>query len=71
MKINNQKKLYPTITIGELKEQLAIYPDHFDIDFCGLEFNRLKQRGENSIQLEFTQEVYRTPEGALVARDLD
>lgn len=60
---------YPTITIGDLKEQLAIYPDHYDIDFCGLEFYRLKQRGDTSVQMEFNQVVYRTPEGTLVAED--
>jgi hypothetical protein len=67
----SQSHNYPTITIGELKEQLAIYPDHYEIDFCGLTFNRLKQRGDTSVQLEFTQQVYRTPEGVLVVQDLD
>jgi hypothetical protein len=61
---------YPVITIGDLKQYLAAYPDNYEIDFCGLTFNRLKQRGEKSVQIEFTQELYRTPEGTLIARDI-
>lgn len=64
-------KNYPTISVAELIEQLSIYPSHYQIDFCGLTFNRIKQRGEASLQLEFTQQVYRTPEGVLVVEDLD
>lgn len=49
---------YPTITIGELKELLASYPDNFTIDFGGLEFYRLKQRADTHVQMEFSQSVY-------------
>ena len=62
---------YPTITVGDLREHLAIYPDHYEIDFCGLEFYRLKTRGENSVQMEFNQQVYLDPAGRVVVQTLD
>ncbi len=60
----------PTITIGELKEHLAAYPDHYALDFSGLKFYRLKQRGEESVQLEFNQAVYLDKEGYVVIDNL-
>lgn len=62
---------YPVITVGELKEHLAIYPDDYTIDFSGLEFYRLKQRGDTHVQLEFNQQVYRTREGRVVVENID
>jgi hypothetical protein len=60
----------PTITIGELKEHLAGYPDHYALDFSGLQFYRLKQRGEEYVQLEFSQAVYLDKEGYVVVDNL-
>lgn len=60
---------YPVITVGELKEHLAIYPDNYTIDFSGLEFYRLKQRGDTHVQLEFNQSVYRNAEGRVVVEN--
>ena len=48
----------PTITVQELRQHLAVYPDHYTIDFCGLAFYRLKQRGNEHVQMEFSQPVY-------------
>lgn len=48
----------PTITVEQLRRQLSAFPDHYTIDFCGLEFYRLKMRGEEHVQLEFNQPVY-------------
>ncbi|MBL8401293.1 hypothetical protein [Accumulibacter sp.] len=62
---------YPSITVKELREHLSLYSDDCMIDFSGLEFYRLKQRGENSVQMEFNQQVYRTPEGRVVVENLD
>lgn len=62
---------YPSITIGELKELLAGYPDHYTIDFCGLDFSRLKLRGETHVQMEFNQPVYLNSEGRVVVENLD
>jgi hypothetical protein len=51
----------PTITVKELRERLSVYPDDFLIDFSGLGFYRLKQRGANIVKMEFNPLVYRTP----------
>lgn len=59
----------PSISIGELKNLLANYPDHYQIDFSGLSFYRLKQRGETSVQMEFNQPVYLTEQGRVVVEN--
>ncbi len=62
---------YPAITVGELRQHLASCPDHYTIDFCGLDFYRIKQRGEAHVQMEFNQPVHRTPEGRVVVQNPD
>jgi hypothetical protein len=49
------------MTIGKLKRALEAYPDDFTIYFgCPeLQFYRLKQQGEKSVQLEFDQNIYK------------
>lgn len=59
----------PSISIGELKQELAKYPDHYQLDFSGLSFYRLKQRGETSVQMEFNQPVYLTEQGRVVVEN--
>lgn len=51
-------KKAPTITIGELREHIAGFPEHFTIDFGGLTFYRIKQRAPTHVQMEFSQSVY-------------
>lgn len=53
-----EKPECPTITVQELRQRLAAFPDHYTIDFCGLEFYRLKMRGDEHVQMEFSQPVY-------------
>lgn len=48
----------PTIKVGDLRRDLQCYPDDFDLSFSGLEFFRVKTRGENLAQVEFNQLVY-------------
>lgn len=48
----------PSISVEQLRRQLAAFPDHYTIDFCGLEFYRLKMRGDEHVQMEFSQPVY-------------
>ena len=47
------------ITVGEMKEMLEGWPDDMELSFNGLEFYRLKQRGEKLLQVEFNQFVYK------------
>lgn len=60
---------YPSITVGELRQHLAVYPDDYTIDFSGLNFYRLKQRGPGHVQLEFGQSVYRDRDGRVVVEN--
>ena len=49
---------------GELKKMLEDVPDDWDITFSGgLEFYRLKRRGDKLLQIEFNQHVYRGEDG--------
>lgn len=51
-------KVIHRITIGKLKADIADLPDDMEINFSGLEFNRLKQRGDNLMVVEFMEVVY-------------
>lgn len=62
---------YPTITVGFLRRLLEGAPDDWTIDFSGLDFYRIKPRGDTHLQIEFNQLVYRTPEGRVVVENLD
>lgn len=61
----------PTITVGELREHLKIYPDHYRLTFNGLEFYRLKTRGPELVQVEFSQMVYLDDGGNVVVDNLE
>jgi len=52
------------LTIGELKEMLREWPESAEIQFSGgLEFYRLKRRGEDLVQFEFSENVWRDSSG--------
>lgn len=45
-----------TLTVGELKQHLAAYPDDFQLEFDGgLNFYRVKTRGDNLAVVEFNE----------------
>ncbi|AOM39198.1 hypothetical protein [Xenorhabdus hominickii] len=58
-----------TIDLDTLLQQLNKYPADTRVSFSGLDFLRVKQTGENIIQIEFAQSVYRTSEDVLVVQD--
>ncbi len=58
-----------TIELGELLDQLKDLPRDTRVSFSGLDFYRVKKRGDNLIQIEFSQSVYRTSEDVLVVQD--
>lgn len=67
----SQRKDYPTITVGDLKRDLAALPDHYTLDFSGLTFYRIKLRGPTHAQVEFGQNVYRDESGRVHVDNLD
>ena len=58
------------LTVGEMIEELKAHNPNHRLDFSGLDFERLKQRAPDLVQVEFAQEVYRDSQGAWVVRDL-
>lgn len=54
------------ITVGELRMHLSGYSDDYILDFNGLTFYRLKQRGEKLVQVEFNETVYKGKSGRIV-----
>lgn len=58
-----------TIDLKTLLDQLEEYPSDMRVSFSGLDFKRVKQRGQNMLQIEFNQSVYRTDEDLLVVED--
>jgi hypothetical protein len=63
------QKIENSITVEDLIKHLNGYPLHFKIYFGGLDFYRLKQRGENFIQMEFNQPVYLDAQGNVVVEN--
>ena len=56
------------ITVKELIEMLQVEDPNLIVDFNGLQFYRLKDRG-GSLQFEFNQTVYLDDEGYVVVED--
>lgn len=65
---NESKK---SITVGELRQALALYSDDTELFFGGLVFYRVKSRGEKLAQIEFNQPVYLDPNGLVVVENID
>ncbi len=54
------------MTVGEFRKELAAFKDDDELSFCGLDFYRLKRRGEDLVQVEFDQQVYTDDDGKVV-----
>ncbi|MBA9076100.1 hypothetical protein [Rufibacter quisquiliarum] len=63
--LDNQSPIEDRITVGRLREELSLFSDDCEIIFSdgGLYFQRAKRRGDNLVQIEFSQNVYRDKEG--------
>ncbi len=59
------------ITVGEFKRMLKGCNDDVELYFSGLDFYRLKMRGDKLLQVEFNQQVYRNSEGNIVVDNLE
>jgi hypothetical protein len=53
---NNQRKNM-AITVGDLRRMLEPYPDETEIHFEELTFYRVKKRGDNLVQIEFSEAI--------------
>ncbi|MCX6168323.1 MAG: hypothetical protein NTX65_03220 [Ignavibacteriales bacterium] len=64
-----QTKLKNSITVGGLITQLQSYPADVKIYFSGLDYSRMKQRGE-FVQMEFGQQVYLNKRRKIVIEEI-
>jgi hypothetical protein len=46
-----------TKTVGDLKRDLSLYSDDMELYFEGFDYYRVKQRGENILQIELNEKV--------------
>ncbi|HKX46059.1 MAG TPA: hypothetical protein VJP77_05105 [Planctomycetota bacterium] len=62
------------LTVGELIDHLSIFSRDATVFFGGSEdaltFYRTKLRGKDLVQVEFSQQIYRTDSGKLVVDEL-
>ena len=64
-------KHIPTITVGELLDQIKDLDRNARISFSGLDFKRVKPRGPDLFQIEFNQPVYLDDQGNVVVENLE
>lgn len=57
------------ITVGDLLRMLDGFPRDAVLYFGGLDFYRVKQRGEKLVQIEFNQPVYKDRDSGKVVVD--
>lgn len=61
----------PTISVGQLRQELSSWHDDDEISFSGLTFYRVKGRGEHLAQIEFNEPVYLDESGRVVVQNLE
>lgn len=66
---NKNKRSDHTIDLETLLRLLSAYPSDTRVSFGGLDFYRVKKRGDKLVQIEFNQSVYRTDKDVLVVED--
>ncbi|MDW0357821.1 hypothetical protein Q8G38_00665 [Halomonas venusta] len=57
------------LTVGEFKKMLEAYDDGDELSFSGLDFYRLKRRGDDLVQVEFNEHVYKDSKTGKVVID--
>jgi hypothetical protein len=65
------KQQEPLMTVGELIDQLSVFDRDSEVNFSGLDFYRLKNRGPKLVQVEFNQVFYRDEQGQVVIQNID
>ncbi|MAM56518.1 MAG: hypothetical protein CMN25_04205 [Salinicola sp.] len=57
------------ITVGEFRKLLEAYDDQLELSFSGLEYHRLKQKGDKHLEVEFEEKVFRDKTGHVNIHD--
>lgn len=66
-----KRRDWPTISVGQLRQEFEGVPDDWQVSFSGLEFYRTKVRGDKLIQIEFNEPVYLDDTGRVVVQNPD
>ena len=59
------------ITVGEMIDSLNGFDRDAELYICGLQFQRVKLRGEKLLSIGFNQSIYRNAKGALLLEEFD
>lgn len=59
------------VSVGEFMEELKVFDKNARLSFSGLDFYRLKMRGDDLIQVEFNQQVYKDSNGKVIVENLE
>lgn len=51
------------ISVGEFKRLLDDYDDDLELSFSGLEYHRLKQKGDKHLEVEFEEKIFKDKTG--------
>lgn len=62
---------YPTSELGQLLDEFVGLPRTTRVSFSGLSFYRVKQRGDDLVQIEFNQQVFLDEQGRVVVQNLE
>lgn len=54
-----------SITVGTLIEMLKVQDPDSEVYFGGLDFYRVKRRGDDIVQIEFNQTIYKDEDGTV------
>jgi hypothetical protein len=59
-----------TITVGQLRDDLRLYPDDCELIFGSgnLSYYRTKSRGKKLVQIEFNEDTSQLPKSAYLGR---
>lgn len=68
--MNKTQKEAPTISVDDFMEELKLFADQgYQLSFSGLEYYRLKHRGDKLVQMEFNESVYLDDQGDVVVEN--
>ncbi|MDH4571760.1 hypothetical protein [Salinicola acroporae] len=57
------------INVGEFKRLLDEYDDQLELSFSGLEYHRLRQKGDKHLEVEFEEKIFRDKTGHIDIHD--
>mgnify|MGYP001178551276 FL=1 len=56
------------ITVGEFRKLLEEYDDQLELSFSGLEYHRVRAKGDKHLEVEFAEKVFKDKVGHVKVR---